>query len=776
MMRPFQWLVHRVGGARLAIIALFELALLSIAWDLSQMVRGLDVELLATIMTTGACTGWLLGRSRLRGYVALVIALAAALLTVFLRVGQLGAKFLAFGIAFGQALGQLEFGQSNVKPLFAAASPLWDGVSTLLTRLAGWVGSTAAWQPSTDLVALALVWSFFLWLATAWAAWMLRRKVNPFFALMPLMLFLAFVTSYSGHNVVVLFLLIGAFLALMVIVPHLARQQRWQKQGISSAQDLGFDLALVAIPSIIGIVVAGVLIPTISPATLAKAVQEWTRPESNKYNALSDSFGIVPAPRPTTVFDNVAAPGLPRSHLIGASPELLKQLAFVVETDDATRTPAPYYWLNTTYDIYTGHGWVTSLLHTNQYQANEPLPQAAPANSHTLHETVNLAQGSGSVYAAGTLVSIDHAFQVAWREYQDMFAAKVQANRYQVESRVTIYSPDDLRAASTEYPAWIRAQYLALPGDVPPRVLALARDLTATVPTAYDRARAIETFLHTFPYTLDLPPPPLDRDVTDYFLFDLRRGYCDYYATAMTVLARAAGLPARIAVGYASGEFDSSTGRYTVTEANAHSWTQVYFPDYGWIDFEPTTGRATLTETGTGGFPPEWSPPHGETESNPTATWLGNPLENPAYIALGIVLLIVGGLAGFVFMDSVRLERLPANATAAALYQRLGKVARHLGLTVSASDTPTQVAALLRGYFESPARPKRFQPVLHSAVQVMTEIVETFVETTYGAYSVSTEASQKLLSQWLDLRVSLWLVMAWHFVAERVEQLRSRGQ
>jgi transglutaminase-like putative cysteine protease len=81
-------------------------------------------------------------------------------------------------------------------------------------------------------------------------------------------------------------------------------------------------------------------------------------------------------------------------------------------------------------------------------------------------------------------------------------------------------------------------------------VLALARDLTATEPTPFDRARAIEAYLRTYPYTLDLPSPKLDRDVVDYFLFDLRQGYCDYYATSMVVLARAAGLPARLAVGY----------------------------------------------------------------------------------------------------------------------------------------------------------------------------------------------------------------------------------
>ena len=82
---------------------------------------------------------------------------------------------------------------------------------------------------------------------------------------------------------------------------------------------------------------------------------------------------------------------------------------------------------------------------------------------------------------------------------------------------------------------------------------------TATEATPYDRARAIELYLRTIPYSLDVPIPPAEHDVVDYFLFDLRRGYCDYYATAMAMLPRAAGLPAHVAVGYAAGDYDPAT-------------------------------------------------------------------------------------------------------------------------------------------------------------------------------------------------------------------------
>ena len=144
------------------------------------------------------------------------------------------------------------------------------------------------------------------------------------------------------------------------------------------------------------------------------------------------------------------------------------------------------------------------------------------------------------------------------------------------------------------YPAWVRKQFLALPDSVPERVLALARDLTASEPTAYDRALAIQNYLREYPYTLEISAPPAGRDVTDYFLFDLKKGYCDYYATSMVVLARAAGLPARLVAGYANGSYDFENAQYVVTENYAHSWVEIYFANIGWVEFEPTASQPAI--------------------------------------------------------------------------------------------------------------------------------------------------------------------------------------
>ena len=109
---------------------------------------------------------------------------------------------------------------------------------------------------------------------------------------------------------------------------------------------------------------------------------------------------------------------------------------------------------------------------------------------------------------------------------------------------------------------------------MPPRVAALAQEVTAAAATPYDQALALEAFLRQYPYDLGIPAPPPEVDVADFFLFELQRGYCDYYATAMAVLARTLGLPARLASGYAAAAPDED-GVQTIRQNLAHSWPEI---------------------------------------------------------------------------------------------------------------------------------------------------------------------------------------------------------
>src|SRR5438552_3986489 len=106
--------------------------------------------------------------------------------------------------------------------------------------------------------------------------------------------------------------------------------------------------------------------------------------------------------------------------------------------------------------------------------------------------------------------------------------------------------------------------------------------------TPYDKAEAIETYLRkTYKYSTVVKPAPAGRDPVDYFLFDLKADFCEYFASSMAVMLREVGVPARVVEGFTAGELDP-LGRYAVRELNAHAWVEAYFPQYGWIEFEPT--------------------------------------------------------------------------------------------------------------------------------------------------------------------------------------------
>ncbi len=160
---------------------------------------------------------------------------------------------------------------------------------------------------------------------------------------------------------------------------------------------------------------------------------------------------------------------------------------------------------------------------------------------------------------------------------------------YRMSSLVSIATDDDLRGASTEYENFLTDHYLQLPASLPDRVRDLADRLTSQYDNPLDKALAVQEYLRgpEFTYSLDIEAPPIDSDGVDWFLFESKVGYSDYFSSSMAVMLRSVGVPARIAAGYAPGELNED-GQRVIRDSDSHGWVQVYFPGYGWIDFEPT--------------------------------------------------------------------------------------------------------------------------------------------------------------------------------------------
>jgi hypothetical protein len=159
--------------------------------------------------------------------------------------------------------------------------------------------------------------------------------------------------------------------------------------------------------------------------------------------------------------------------------------------------------------------------------------------------------------------------------------------QYEAQSLLPNPSPAALREARSDYSADIRETYLQLP-PLDPRIPKLAADITARAQTPYDKAVAIEGYLRShYGYTLDLTGPP-HADPLAYFLFVKRAGHCEYFATAMTVMLRSVGIPARYINGFQTGQYNDVGGDFIVRASDAHSWVEVFFPSYGWLTFDPT--------------------------------------------------------------------------------------------------------------------------------------------------------------------------------------------
>lgn len=177
---------------------------------------------------------------------------------------------------------------------------------------------------------------------------------------------------------------------------------------------------------------------------------------------------------------------------------------------------------------------------------------------------------------------------------------------------------------SDAYADTVRADYLALPDGVETGVYALAGQITQDAQTDFDRAAALCAYLRSaYPYTLAQNVPPVGRDFVSWFLLDERQGYCTSFATAMAVMARMVGLPARYIEGYAAVPDSDSVAR--VTQQQAHAWVEIYFSGFGWLPFDPTPGANDA-----GGTLPSDDPEGDSPTPSPSPTATPAPSPSPA--------------------------------------------------------------------------------------------------------------------------------------------------
>jgi transglutaminase-like putative cysteine protease len=283
-----------------------------------------------------------------------------------------------------------------------------------------------------------------------------------------------------------------------------------------------------------------------------------------------------------------------------------------IETSQAFPFHNPFYWRQRSYDLYTNGQWSTGPARTITYHASEDLQK--PSFKYLIpvdvKVTSKLAQ-LGTIYTPGLPVMINKPVRVTYTLEGDSQAdptvlfvspAVRYGETYRLNAVISAVTREDLLIAGSDYPQWIRERYLQLPADLSPWVRALSLQLTASQQTPFEKAAAITEYLRThITYQTTIAAPAVGRDVIEWFLFDYQKGFCNYYATAEVLMLRAAGVPARLSVGYAQGvQTDLNQTQFSVREKDRHAWPEVYFPGYGWIPFEPTTAISPVDYSGSG--------------------------------------------------------------------------------------------------------------------------------------------------------------------------------
>ena len=773
VLRVVRWLGVRTVLALVLLLVLIGSVVMGVV-EASPGLKGASLWVTAGAAVTA---GWLLAGSPLPGWLAGTVGLIVGFEGILLGVGGLGSNLLALvGTLIGLPGAVWRWpldGAPDLTLLGRRAAEFGLAAIQVLNRLWVWLSALLNKDPIFDSLAVALVWNLVLWTMAFWAAWAIRRHRAPLRAMAPAGALLAALLSYNRGEISPLVFFLLAALPLLALVRYGVQRERWQEDHIDHPEDTGAELSLAVMGLTIVLVSFALGAPVFSARRIVTYARQLFQEPAEQTDRLAVSLGISQGEQEASTSAGWAVAALPRRHLIGTGPELEQNVVMLIETNPApaelARRP---YWRSLTFDSYTGDGWINGDTETATYKAGELAGGLPPYPHQIVHQKIRTsAETGGRLHSAGTLIAADHDYRVAWRTPSDLnvggerdpVAATIRARAYQVESWLPNPTAAQLQAAGNEYPICIEDRYLALPSPLPSRVLTLTRQFETDTPNPFDRAIAIESFLRSFTYTLDLPPPPPDRDVVDYFLFDLQSGYCDYFASAMVVLARASGLPARLAIGYASGTFDEAQARTIITEADAHSWAEIYFPGYGWVEFEPTAGRPAIerpAEALMPEIPEEWQVIQRGRGFPGILTLIGR------IWWIGLALPISAAVAWWAW-DSWRLRRLGPARTSIALYGRLHRHGQRLGVPSQSGDTPHEFAAALVDRVATIATGRRGGDRLIPLFQEANWLITLYVRTVYSPRPPTRSTQIKSVQIWRQLRRRLWLAALWQWTGGR---------
>jgi len=483
-----------------------------------------------------------------------------------------------------------------------------DRVLIMGSRLQSAIVSIVQNQPVRDPFFFLGLMCLIFWLAGIIGGYQLARYGRPWVGLslagiMVLIVDYSF-EMYAAPDTGSAFSFLYFLVALILIgrVFYVNAHSEWKRRGEMVESEVGFDISRGA--ALVALLL--VLMGWYSPAVVNSFI-----PGTREQRELSQRFSRFRERISNAVFSlNSPAPvyveSLGETLALGQGSELSDDEVLRIKTERGRLAGGRFYWAGRIYDSYLDGQWVATDVSPQGFGAGYALAEYNwEGRTEIGVDITNRISLLRTLYFPGAPVSINRMVTAMvgpdGTDGPDITALILDPPLGAGESyslRVSVPVPTQIQlqaSADLPYPDWVKERFLQLPPDFSPRIQRLAMQITADANTPFEKADAITRWLRTsINYQTVIPPIPENADPMEWFLFDYRAGFCNYYATAEVLMLRAVGVPARMVVGYAEGTYLRDEEVFSVIGKDYHAWPEVYFPGVGWVPFEPTASQPEL--------------------------------------------------------------------------------------------------------------------------------------------------------------------------------------
>ncbi len=469
-------------------------------------------------------------------------------------------------------------------------------------RLANSFAVIASGLPLEDTILFLVLFSLVFWTLGLYSGYVLTRSARFAPATLPAGIALVLIQAFDSQgDRGLVYLAVYFFLALFLLgrLNYARRQADWATWRLFSSGEARANINLTVMLGALLLVALAWVIP-VSQRSIPP-LREWWQEISLKWQRSEGYSNVVAGLKKNEAppVNNFYGQNL----ALGLDAEQSSNILFRVQVTGIGGQDR-YYWRVRSYDLYQNGSWETKNAFARNVSPRDrslELPGYVGVNGEFSIRVEGSAIGSLVTPARPIWVSRPTVltFMPAGGEQVEPLLFRVNqpilaGEEYLVHAILMEPTLKQLRGAGTDYPLWVTDNYLQLPVDLPPAIADLAQEITSGLDTPFEKAEAVTEYLRReITYTSHVPPAPSGRDTLAWFLLDYQAGFCNYYATAEVIMLRSLGIPARLVVGFAQGEYQSP-GWYTVHQYDAHAWPEVYFPGVGWVEFEPTTSQPVV--------------------------------------------------------------------------------------------------------------------------------------------------------------------------------------